>query len=82
MATVPERPGGTPHADAGGREIWEQVASLPNKQRLAVALHFFGGLTHAETAELTGSTPPAVRRASADGIAALRHALTREEGRT
>ena len=82
VATVPERPGGTPHADAGGHEIWEQVASLPDKQRLAVALHFFGGLTHAETAELTGSTPPAVRRASADGIAALRHALTREEGRT
>lgn len=82
VANVPERPTQASSTDAGGHEIWEQVAALPEKQRLAVALHYFGGLSHAETAELTGSTPPAVRRASADGVAALRLSLASEEGTT
>ena len=82
VADVPERLTQASSTDAGGHEIWEQVAALPEKQRLAVALHYFGGLSHAETAELTGSTPPAVRRASADGVAALRLSLASEEGTT
>lgn len=49
-----------------------------------LAYHYLGGLRHTETAELTGSTPAAVRRAAADGLAALRRhpALTgwRPEG--
>ena len=53
-------------------EIWDEVAALPQRQRLAIAYHYLGGLPHAETAELTGSTPAAVRRAAADGIKALR----------
>ena len=53
-------------------EVWAAVAALPEKQRLAVAYHFLGGLPHAETAALLGSTPAAVRRASADGIKTLR----------
>jgi DNA-directed RNA polymerase specialized sigma24 family protein len=55
--------------------VWHVVAKLPERQRLAVAYHYLGGLPHAETAELTGSTPAAVRRAAADGIKALRSAL-------
>ena len=82
VADVPEPTDGPPAPGTAAHEIWEQVAALPDKQRLAVALHFLGGLTHAETAEITGSTPPAVRRASADGIAALRQTLLREEGTT
>lgn len=68
---------GAEHADPG---VWELVAELPAKQKDAVALHYFGGLTHAETASVTGSTPAAVRRASADGIAALRRKFSGEEG--
>ncbi|UVY85722.1 sigma-70 family RNA polymerase sigma factor [Brachybacterium sp. NBEC-018] len=68
---LPERPSasGLPGAADG---LWDEVAALPEKQRLAVAYHYLGGLPHAETAELTGSTPAAVRRAAADGVAALR----------
>ncbi|WP_153504779.1 RNA polymerase sigma factor [Cumulibacter manganitolerans] len=53
-------------------EVWQAVARLPERQRLAVAYHFLGGLPHAETAELIGGTPEAVRRAAADGIKTLR----------
>lgn len=61
-----------PHA----KEVWAAVARLPGRQREAVAYHYFGGLPHTETAELTGSSPAAVRRAAADGMAALRRTLT------
>lgn len=78
-ATVPEparlRPGPTPPGPAHA-EIWDAVAALPERQRLAVAYHWFGGLPHAETAALIGGSPAAVRRAAADGIATLRRALT------
>lgn len=57
-------------------EVWQAVAALPEKQRLAVAYHYVGGLPHAMTAELLGSTPAAVRRASADGIKNLRTRLS------
>ncbi len=60
-------------------DLWRAVAELPERQRLAVAYHYLGGLPHAETAELTGSTPAAVRRAAADGVASLRRRLTPQE---
>ena len=77
VESLPERPSsaGGPGADEG---LWAEVAALPEKQRLAVAYHYLGGLPHAETAELTGSTPAAVRRAAADGAAALRRTLAPE----
>ncbi|MFD4367012.1 RNA polymerase sigma factor [Rhodococcus sp. NPDC058521] len=53
-------------------DLWDRVSALPERQRLAVAYHYFGGVSHVETAELTGSTPSAVRRAAADGIDKLR----------
>ncbi|OBC08117.1 RNA polymerase subunit sigma-24 [Gordonia sp. 852002-50395_SCH5434458] len=52
--------------------VWDAVALLPDRQRLAIAYHYIGGLPHTETAELLGSTPDAVRRAAADGMKALR----------
>ena len=70
-AAVPDRES----THTGDSEVWHVVAKLPERQRLAVAYHYLGGLPHAETAELTGSTPAAVRRAAADGIKALRSAL-------
>ena len=48
---------------------------LPERQRLAVAYHYLGGLPHAETAALIGGSAEAVRRASADGIRALRRSF-------
>lgn len=74
----PPRSGGHPPGDPAARELdlWPAVARLPERQRLAVAYHYLGGLTHAETAQLIGGTAAAVRRASADGIATLRRTFS------
>ncbi|WP_340538868.1 RNA polymerase sigma factor [Nocardioides sp. GXZ039] len=56
-------------------ELWDAVAGLPERQRLAVAYHYLGGLTHRETADLIGGTAAAVRRAAADGIKTLRRTV-------
>ncbi|MVA75251.1 sigma-70 family RNA polymerase sigma factor [Auraticoccus sp. F435] len=58
-------------------ELWSALRSLPDKQRRCVAYHHLAGLPHAEVAALVGGTPEAARRASADGIAALRRAMAR-----
>lgn len=55
-----------------GCDLWALVASLPKRQREAIAYHYLGGLSHAETAALTGSNVDAVRRAAADGMKKLR----------
>ncbi|WP_313815391.1 sigma-70 family RNA polymerase sigma factor [Citricoccus sp.] len=80
METLPERPApdGVPGNGADG--LWSVVASLPERQRLAVAYHYLGGLPHAETAALIGGSVEAVRRASSDGIRALRGILGADEG--
>lgn len=59
-----------PEGDRG--EVWRAVAALPERQRLAIAYHYIGGLPHRDTAELIGGSPEAVRRAAADGIGNLR----------
>ncbi|WP_372698198.1 RNA polymerase sigma factor [Arthrobacter sp. JSM 101049] len=56
----------------GEPDLWAAVALLPERQRLAIAYHYLGGLPHARTAELIGGTPEAVRRAAADGLKTLR----------
>lgn len=68
---LPDAPAPTTTDTAPG-DIWEAVARLPERQRLAVAYHYLGGLPHTETAQLIGGTPAAVRRAAADGLRALR----------
>ena len=58
--------------DTDHHDLWAAVAGLPERQRLALAYHYLGGLPHTETAALIGGTPAAVRRAAADGIRRLR----------
>lgn len=53
-------------------EVWAEVRALPEKQREAVAYHWFAGLPYAEIAAITGSNADAVRRAAADGLKTLR----------
>jgi RNA polymerase sigma factor (sigma-70 family) len=48
------------------------LATLPDKQRYAVAYHHLAGLPHAEVAAILGGSTDAARRATADGLAALR----------
>ena len=56
------------------------MTGLPERQRLAVALHYLAGLPYAQVAEQIGGTPAAARRAAADGIARLRTHVTTAGG--
>ncbi|WP_086838043.1 RNA polymerase sigma factor [Amycolatopsis kentuckyensis] len=69
VGEVPDRPG---RADAWNSDLWDALARLPDKQRLAVAYHYLAGLPYREIAEITGGTVDAARRAAADGLKALR----------
>ncbi len=69
---------GVPQADDS--DLWSAVARLPERQRLAVAYHYLGGLPHKDTAELIGGTVDAVRRAVADGLKTLRKTYASSTG--
>jgi RNA polymerase sigma factor (sigma-70 family) len=53
-------------------ELWEALASLPRKQRQAVAYHHLAGMPYALIGQLLGNSEAAARRAAADGIRTLR----------
>jgi DNA-directed RNA polymerase specialized sigma24 family protein len=67
---LPESP--VPDCTDPGSELRDAVADLPERQQLAVALHYLAGLPYAQVAEQIGGSPDAARRAAADGIARLR----------
>ncbi|WP_370453973.1 RNA polymerase sigma factor [Frigoribacterium sp. PhB24] len=77
VGTVPEPPPAPPHDEAIARtdELDGALRTLPPGQRRAVVYHHLVGLSHREVAEVTGISADAARRASADGIAALRRLL-------
>ena len=62
------------------RDLWEAVATLPVRQRQAVAYHYLAGLPHREVAALVGGSEQASRKAASEGVAKLRR-LYREESR-
>lgn len=68
----PERPSTVGLPGRGDRQLWADVAALPDRQRQAVAYHFLAGLPHRAVAEIIGGTTDAARRAAADGIRSLR----------
>ncbi len=72
VGNVPE-----PQADVPEEheDLSAAVERLPDKQRMAVRLHYLAGLPYALVAEQIGGTPAAARRAAADGIATLRTRL-------
>ena len=78
VAVLPERP--APPDGAFDRDLRAALAALPPKQRAAVAYHYVAGLPYREIAVITESTTDAVRRAAADGIAALRKHYASTEG--
>ena len=63
-------PGAGPDAD-----LVDAVRSLPDKQRLAVTLHYLADLPYAQVAAELGGTPEAARRAASDGLRTLRKRL-------
>lgn len=70
QATNLGQPGTGPDTD-----LADAVRSLPDKQRLAVTLHYLADLPYAQVADQLGGTPEAARRAASDGLRALRKQL-------
>lgn len=64
------QPGAGPDAD-----LVDAVRALPDKQRLAVTLHYLADLPYAQVAAEVGGTPEAARRAASDGLRTLRKRL-------
>ncbi len=73
---VPEPAQSAPAADSlalqGDSLLWQQVRSLPSRQREALALRYVADLDHAGVAAAMGTTPAATRRLVSDALAALR----------
>ena len=67
---VPERP--RPSVDDGRPELWTLVRTLPTKQRSAIALRFLADASHAQIAEVTGTSEEAARRNVHEGLKRLR----------
>jgi RNA polymerase sigma factor (sigma-70 family) len=76
---LPERHTQPAHPADDDADLWAALASLPDKQRKAVAYHHVAGMPHAEIAELLGNSPDAARRAAADGIKALRKIYPKDD---
>jgi RNA polymerase sigma factor (sigma-70 family) len=72
VGEVPEAPTSLGVPGAPDSDLWRAVASLPDKQRQAVAYHYVAGLAYAEIARILGGSTDAARRAAADGIKNLR----------
>jgi RNA polymerase sigma factor (sigma-70 family) len=67
---VPERV--RPAAADGRPELWALVRRLPAKQRSAVALRFLVDASHAQIAEVMGTSEEAARRNVHEGLKRLR----------
>jgi RNA polymerase sigma factor (sigma-70 family) len=70
----PEPAGAAAH-DGAGTGIWSLVASLPPKQRSAVALRFVADLPYSELGARLGCSEVAARRNVHEGIKRLREVL-------
>jgi RNA polymerase sigma factor (sigma-70 family) len=77
--TLPERT--ATRADPAERDpdLWDALARLPDKQRLALAYHHIAGLPFAEIAIILGNSPDAARRAASDGIKTLRTSYLKDQ---
>jgi RNA polymerase sigma factor (sigma-70 family) len=71
-----ERTTGDPQAALDGRtDLWGAVATLPPKQRSAVALRFACDLRHGEIGAALGITEEAARRNVHEGVKRLREVI-------
>lgn len=74
-APVSDAPGGSVtdrYAVETDPVLWQALASLPPKQREAIAYHHLAGMPYQEVSQLLGNSPEAARRAAADGLKTLR----------
>jgi RNA polymerase sigma-70 factor (ECF subfamily) len=71
----PRRTGPGEPAGPRGERVRTALAGLPDDQRAAVALAYFGGYTQREVARLTGTPLDAVQASMLAGLRRLRDAL-------
>jgi len=64
----------------GALDLRAAIRELPDDQRVAVVLRFYGGMTSAEIAAALGIPPATVRTRLHRGLAALRRRLERAGG--
>ena len=72
VADVPDSPRHDNHLDP---VLWQRVAALPEKQRLAIVHRFVADLRYAEIGRLIGSSEAAARRSVHEGLKRLREEL-------
>jgi RNA polymerase sigma-70 factor (sigma-E family) len=61
-------------------EIWKRLATLPDRQRAALVLRFFEGLSDEDAADALGCRVGTVRSLISRGLATLRLAMAAETG--
>ncbi|MEV4423600.1 sigma-70 family RNA polymerase sigma factor [Patulibacter sp. NPDC049589] len=65
------------HDPEPGSGIWARVATLPPKQREALALRYLADLSHADVAVAMGTSVEAARRSVFEGLRRLRDEVER-----
>ena len=60
------------------QEVWDQVAELPDPQRLVLYLHYYQGYTTGEIADMLGENPSTVRSRLAQARKKLKLKLEEE----
>lgn len=65
------------YEDLGARELLDALAQLPMRQRAAVVLRFYEGLSEADTAAALGIPVGTVKSTVSRALAALREAVER-----
>lgn len=50
-----------PWEQPGDGEVWEMILALPEKEKMALYLHYYQGYSTQETAELMGTKPATLR---------------------
>lgn len=63
-----------------GLDLDRAIAALPDRQRLAVTLHYYLGLSTAETGQVMGCSPGTVKSTLFDARTKLREALGDDDG--
>lgn len=58
-------------------ELWDALGRLAERRRLAIVLRYYGGLAHADIAEILGCRPTTVRTSIHRGLQQLRQEIER-----
>lgn len=71
------RPAPDGYAELGADELWDAIQRLPFRQRAAIVLRFYEGLSENEVADVLGCRPGTVGSAVHRGLARLREVIER-----